>query len=86
MKINIETASNGWILIDEYENDSGEMIEEKLVFSYDDECSEDEARKNKILSFMELLYAINEKMGISYSKHKPFNLNIELEKKDSFSI
>ncbi len=80
--IKIETAKNGWILIDEYENSEGEKIEEKLVFSCDDECEEDEARKNEVEAFKDLLWTLNEKVGVLYSKHKAYNLSIECEKYD----
>ena len=77
--LKIETAHNGWILIDEYENEEGDMIKSKTVFSYDDECDEQTARKNEIEAFIKLLWHINESVGIMYSKHQQHNLNIDLE-------
>lgn len=80
--LKIETAHNGWILTDEYENEEGEKIESKTVFSYDDECDEDTARKNEIESFIKLLWNINEHIGVLYSKHRKYNLNIECEEQE----
>jgi hypothetical protein len=80
--IKIEQAQNGWILTDEYKNDEGDVIEEKQVFSYDDECERDEARKNEVEAFTQLLWSLNEKVGVLYSKHEAYNLSIECEKNE----
>jgi hypothetical protein len=78
--IKIEQAQNGWILTDEYKNDEGDVVEEKQVFSYDDEC--DESRKNEIEAFKDLLWSVNQIVGVLYSKHEAYNLNIECEKNE----
>ena len=73
-KIEIEKVENGWILTyyDEYE-DTGLPYSKKILFSYQDEDGnqELEALKN-------MLWEVNEKVGIIPSKHKDKNININI--------
>lgn len=78
--IKIEQATNGWILIDEYEDDEGKIIEQKTVFSFDDDPELEKARKNEVEAFKDLLWTLNEQVGVPYSKHKAYNISIECEK------
>lgn len=75
--IKIERAVNGWILTTEEQYvDDGGSFERKHVFSYWDDAE----REDEIKAFIEMLYTINDEMGISYSKYEDYNLKIECEK------
>ena len=77
--LKIELASNGWILINEFEDEEGRKVERKTLFSYDGDFDDDEARKKDLEALIELLWSINEEIGIAYSKHQKYNLNISIE-------
>jgi len=74
--IKIEEVQNGWILYyyDTYTNDDGRegLREKKIVFSYDD------GEENKLEKLRELLWQVNDFIGVLPSKHNEKNLNIEV--------
>lgn len=79
MKIQIESVQNGWILTSEEEWEDGTPHKVKQVFSYDECNSYDEDRKDKLESLEKLYWEINEQIGELHSKHKKYNINIEVE-------
>lgn len=75
-KIEIEQTDNGWILTywSEYE-DTGLPYSSKKVFSYDESI---DAEKNELLALKKMLWEVNEQIGVLYSKHNKYNINIEV--------
>jgi hypothetical protein len=76
-KIEIEEVDNGWVLSywTDYE-DTGLPHQNKIAFSYNDEGVNGEMSKLKALEM--LLWEVNEKVGVLYSKHNKNNINIEI--------
>jgi len=73
----IRRSDNGYIIL--YENpNTGLPIEELFVF--------DEREAEKYKAIQTLLYTIMESMGVYYSKHNEFNIEINIVNKEGETI
>jgi hypothetical protein len=82
MKYTIESINNGWVVKweDEALDNPDVMLPKQQGFTFNDEMLDDNAyRKAEVEAFVDLLHFINSEIGVQYSKHQKYNINIECE-------
>lgn len=76
MKMQIVTIDNGWLV--KCSNDHDDNFSQ-MAFTFDDECPEEEARKNEIDTMISMLKFIDVRIGPGYDGFSKYNIRISTE-------